>query len=188
MEISIMTGINATTIDRRKAGVRRAQKSIPKIDMTPMVDLGFLLITFFVITAELSKPVTMDLFMPNEGPPTKLGKSDALTCLLGMNKTLYYYHGDWEEALAANQVFQTSYSAKQGIRKVIHEKQLQLDINNRKEGRRGLMLLIKPGKDADYSDVIDLLDEALINDVKKYALLKADEEETKWLATKSRKH
>ena len=73
---------------------------------------------------------------------------------------------------------------KTGVRKVINEKQQQLDINNTKEGRRGLMLLIKPGEDAVYSDVIDILDEALINNVKKYALLKPDEEEIKWLASK----
>lgn len=184
MEILIMTAITTTIHDRRKAGVSRSKTSIPKIDMTTMVDLGFLLITFFVITAELSKPVTMDLFMPKEGPPIKLRISDALTFLLGKNKALYYYHGDWEEALMAHQIFQTSFSAKQGLRKVIWEKQQQLDINNIKESRHGLMLLIKPGEDAEYSDVIDMLDEALINNVKKYALLKPDEEEIKWLATK----
>ena len=184
MEILIMTAITTTINDRRKAGVSRSKASIPKIDMTPMVDLGFLLITFFVVTAELSKPVTMDLFMPKEGPPIKLGKSDALTFLLGKNKTLYYYQGDWEEAANTNQIFQTSFSVKQGIRKVIHEKQQQLDFNNIKEGRRGLMLLIKPGEEAVYSDVIDMLDEALINNVKKYAVLKPDDEEIKWLATK----
>ena len=83
LEKLCMTGITPTTNERCKAGVSRSKKSVPKIDMTPMVDLGFLLITFFVITAELSKPVTMDLFMPKEGPPIKLRKSDALTFLLG---------------------------------------------------------------------------------------------------------
>ena len=184
MEILIMTAITTTINDRRKAGVNRSKASIPKIDMTPMADLGFLLITFFVVTAELSKPVTMDLFMPKDGPHMPVGKSDALTVLLSKNKTLYYYHGDWEEALKTNQIFQTNFFGKSGIRKVINEKQLQLDRIKTKEGRRGLMLLIKPGNDAIYSDVINMLDEALINDVKKYAVLKPDEEEIKWLANK----
>ncbi len=178
-----MTGITTTIHERRKVGVSRSKKSIPKIDMTPMVDLGFLLITFFVITAELSKPVTMDLFMPKEGPPMTLGKSDALTVLLGKNNTLYYYHGDWKEAVNAFQIFQTNFSIKQGVRKVILEKQQQLDVINIKEGRHGLMLLIKPGDEAVYSNVINILDEALINDVKKYAVLKLDVEEIKWLTT-----
>ncbi len=181
-----MTGITTNINEGRKAG--RSQISIPKIDMTPMVDLGFLLIAFFVITTELSRPATMDLIMPKEGPPMPLGKSDALTVLLAKNKTLYYYHGDWKEALATNQIFQTSFSVKHGVRKVINEKQFRLDNpqdamnNHTKKGRYGLMLLIKPGEDAVYRDVIDMMDEALINEVKKYAVLKTNEEEIKWLA------
>ena len=84
----------------------------------------------------------------------------------------------------ADEIFQTNFFMKTGVRKVINEKQQQLDFNNIKEGRCGLMLLIKPGDDTIYSDVINMLDEALINDVKKYALLKPDEEEIKWLASK----
>lgn len=167
--------------------MRHPKKHTPKTDMTPMVDLGFLLITFFVITTELSKPVTIDLNMPKEGPPIVLGESDALTVLLGKDNTIYYYHGDWDRAIKTNNVFQTSLSVKDGLGKVIREKQQQLDISNQKEGRKGLMLLIKPGKDAVYSNVIDMLDEALINDVKKYAVLKQDDEERKYLATQGRK-
>jgi biopolymer transport protein ExbD len=177
-----MTGITTNINERHKAGVIRPKRSIPKIDMTPMVDLGFLLITFFVITTELSRPATIDLIMPKEGPPMTLGKSDALSFLLGRNNILYYYHGDWEEALATNQIFQTSFSVKQGVRKVINEKQFRLDNSNTKEGRHSLMLLIKPGEDAVYRDIIDMMDEALINDVKKYAVLKPNAEEIKWLA------
>ena len=100
-----MAEINTSINERRKAGVSRPKKHTPKIDMTPMVDLGFLLITFFVVTAEMSKQVTLDLFMPKDGPHMPVGKSDALTVLLSKNKTLYYYHGDWEEALKTNQIF-----------------------------------------------------------------------------------
>ena len=148
-----------------------------------MVDLGFLLITFFVITMELNKPATLNLNMPKGEPTTDLGKSNALTVLLGKNNAIYYYHGDWHDALKANGIFQTNFSAKEGFRKVIREKQQYLDISNTKEKRKGLMLLIKAGEDALYSNVIDMLDEALINDVKKYAVLKLSEEEMKYLAT-----
>jgi len=178
-----MAAINTAINERRRAGVRRSKKHTPKTDMTPMVDLGFLLITFFVITTELSKPVTLNLNMPKEGPPITLGESDALTVLLGKNNAIYYYHGDWHDALKANEIFQTNFSAKEGFRKVIREKQQHLDISNTKEKRKGLMLLIKAGEDALYSNVIDMLDEALINDVKKYTVLKLSEEEMKYLAT-----
>lgn len=87
------------------------------------------------------------------------------------------------DALKANEIFQTNFSAKNGFRKVIREKQQQLDISNTKEKRKGLMLLIKASEDAVYSNVIDMLDEALINDIKKYAVLKLSEQEIKYLAT-----
>ena len=88
---------NPAPSQRRKAGVQGMIKHNLKIDMTPMVDLGFLLITFFVITTELAKPTAMDLFMPKDGKPMPLGKSNALTVLLDQDK-LYYYHGEWNDA------------------------------------------------------------------------------------------
>lgn len=90
-----MAAINTAINERHIAGVRHSKKHTPKTDMTPMVDLGFLLITFFVITMELNKPVTLNLNMPKEGPTTDLGKSNALTVLLGKDNAIYYYHGDW---------------------------------------------------------------------------------------------
>ena len=79
MENLIITRITTAIIESHMAGVTYQKKLNPKMDMTPMADPGFLLITFFVITTELSKPVTPDLIMPKEGPPITLGKSDALT-------------------------------------------------------------------------------------------------------------
>jgi biopolymer transport protein ExbD len=179
----LMTEIAATGDNgRRKAGVRRAKKLNVKIDMTPMVDLGFLLIAFFIMTTELSKPSVVRLNMPKEGgPPIDLGKSNALTILLDDNDRIYYYNGDWKEAFATSRVFKTNFSVKNGLGKVIRDKQQQLDINNKKEKREGLMLLIKPGKGASYKNVIDALDETMINSVKKYAILKAEPEELDWL-------
>ena len=139
--------------------------------MTPMVDLGFLLITFFVFTAELSKPSVVKLNMPKDGPPILLGNSNALTILLDENDLVYYYHRDWKEASATGRVFKTNFSVSNGLGKVIREKQQWLDINEKKEGRNGLMLLIKAGKGASYQNVIDALDEAMINNCKKICTL-----------------
>lgn len=176
MEITTVSG------HKRKAGVRRKCILHPKTDMTPMVDLGFLLISFFVITTEMASPKTTNLAMPKEGPPTTLGESDALTVLLAGNNRVFYYHGEWEKASGANEVFRTNIS-KDGLRKVILEKQKILDRDSKTSGRKGLMLLIKPGKDADYGSVVDLLDEALINNISKYVVLKPGLAETAWLAT-----
>ena len=72
---SIQSGIN----DRRKARRGYRVHHSLRTDMTPMVDLGFLLITFFVITAEMTKPAGINLYMPTEGPPMPVNTSHAIT-------------------------------------------------------------------------------------------------------------
>jgi biopolymer transport protein ExbD len=181
-----MTEILATGNRRRRAGVSHTKRLSVKVDMTPMVDLGFLLIVFFIMTTELSKPKVVKLNMPTQGPPMKLADSNALTILLDDNDRVYYYHGNWKEALANSRIFQTNFSATNGIGKVIREKQAWLDVTNQKEKRNGLMLLIKAGKEASYQNVIDALDEALINVVKKYTILPPEPEETAWMKNKER--
>ncbi len=140
--------------------------------MTPMVDLGFLLISFFIISTELSKPATTELFMPRlEGSPTHLEESGALTFLLTNDNSVYYYSGSWEVAVAQNRILQTNINNKSELRKLIIGKQAWLDNQNQREGRAALMFLIKPAPDANYGNVIDMLDEAFIHRVKKYAIL-----------------
>lgn len=181
------TILNAPAARGHRAGVRRMKKHDLKTDMTPMVDLGFLLIAFFVVTAELSKPKAVSLNMPHDGPPMPLGKSNALTFLVGRNNTVHYYEGDWDEALAAGKIFTTSFSARDGLGRIIREKQQELDRANKPggEGRDGLMLLIKADDQANYENIIDALDEALIHTVKKYAIVKLSPEETGYLRSKN---
>jgi biopolymer transport protein ExbD len=177
----LMAEINTAVNDRRRRGVRRMKKHSLRTDMTPMVDLGFLLITFFVFTTELSKPVITKLNMPKEGGEPQLGESNALTVLAGKDNSFFYYQGDWEKALKNGAIKKTNLSFN-GLGDIIRAKQTQLDknlVNN--EGRNGLMLLIKPGPEASYSNVINMLDEALINDIKKYAIVKLTDEEARWL-------
>jgi len=161
---------------RKRPGVRRMKKPLPRIDMTPMVDLGFLLISFFVITTELSLP----LGMPKDSKehPTELGESYALTVLLTAGKH-YYYEGSWNNAFRENSIRETSLT---GLRDIITRKQKILDDTLRyREGRKGLMLLIKASPNASYTSVVDLLDEAVISAVEKYALITISEEENNWL-------
>lgn len=177
-----MTEIITGAPGRRGRGFGKPKRHNLKVDMTPMVDLGFILISFFVVTVQLSKPVAVNLVMPKESDqPTPVGKSDALTVLLSDNNQVWYYHGDWKEALAGNSIHATNFSVTNGLGKTIREKQKWLDEHNKKEGRKGLMLLIKPGKGASYKNVIDALDEALIYDVKRYTVLSPDAGETAWL-------
>jgi biopolymer transport protein ExbD len=170
----------------RKAGVKRMKRHSLKIDMTPMVDLGFLLISFFVMTIEMSKPVAAKLNMPKDGTDeTELKESAALTVLLTNNREIWYYHGFFKEALKTNKIFKSSYSYSDGIGQVIRDKQIVLDNNPQmKEGRDELTILIKSNDNADYTGVVDVLDETVINKVKRYALVKITDDEKQFLKQK----
>jgi hypothetical protein len=83
------------------------------------------------------------------------------------------------------EIFETNYSVHSGLGEIIRQKQKVIDASGKfPEGRNGLMLLIKPGSEATYQNLIDALDEALINDVKKYAVVDMTEEEKEWLNIK----
>jgi biopolymer transport protein ExbD len=163
---------------RRKAGVRPLRKHSLKTDMTPMVDLGFLLISFFIFTTQMNKPVVTDLNMPHDGPPITLGMSNALTVLLGDDHGIYYYEGEMKPALSAGKIIRSNFDVSHGIGQVMRDKQQSLErMNKGNEGKEGMMVLIKPMKGANYDDVMKVLDEILINEVKKYALIKPEAEE-----------
>jgi biopolymer transport protein ExbD len=174
---------NKENSGRRKAGVKKMTRHNLRVDMTPMVDLGFLLIAFFIMTTEMTKPTMAPLYMPKDAlPPLDLGKSNALTLLIEGDKT-WYYNGDWKTALAKGEIRTVGPYGENDIRRVINEKQSWLDLTQEdKEGRDGLMMLIKPGAHASYKAIVDVLDEVTISMVKKYAIVKRTADEENWLA------
>jgi biopolymer transport protein ExbD len=176
---------NTMAAGRQKAGVPKLKKVLPKVDMTPMVDLGFLLITFFIFTTEMSKPAVLPLVMPApvKGPIDQMpvGKTAALTVLLDENDQLWYYSGDFENARQNNTLIKTGYGPD-GIRKVIQQKQEQLNqLNYQGKGRDALVFIIKPGSNSSYKNAVDILDEVMITGVKTYVFAEVGEKELVWL-------
>ena len=182
-----MAQIETTANARKGKSFSHNKKQIIRIDMTPMVDLGFLLITFFVFTTTMSTPKATDLFMPKDdiSHPPPLPTSLALSLLLDDNNKVFYYNGDFKEAVSANKIFETNYSTYEGIGKIIRQKQKAIDASGKfADGRKGLMLLIKPTSRSVYKNVIDALDEAVINDVRKYAIVEPADEEIDYIKAK----
>jgi Biopolymer transport protein ExbD/TolR len=166
---------------RQKGGLRRCKKLTTKVDLTPMVDLGFLLITFFVFTTSMSKPKSMDLYLPaGETPSTPYGESATLTIILTTSNKVFYYHGDFETAMKTGLYGTTSFSISNGIGDIIRQKQIALG-NNPKFTGKDLMLIIKPSAEASYRNVVAALDEVLINDLKNYAFVELSEPEKETL-------
>ncbi|MBC6611066.1 biopolymer transporter ExbD [Hymenobacter sp. BT507] len=144
-------------------GKPRAKKMAFRLDMTPMVDLAFLLLTFFMLTSTFSKPTVMELAMPVEGPKTDTPASKALTLILCKHNQVHYFYGV-NEASAAPILHTTDYSAH-GLRQVL------LDLQHR---QTGTVVLIKSEQESTYGNLVDALDEMNITSQKKYALVDLD--------------
>src|SRR5258706_10254826 len=185
---------------KKGAGVKKAKKLSTRVDMTPMVDLGFLLITFFVFTATMSSPTTMDLNMPKDikdkKDQTEAKESGVLTIMLGKGDQVYYYEGKLEVGAGVNNFKQTTFKE---IRKVIIDKKKEVmgkhvhdatceKIQQKAKEKgdpdwkdacldRDFVVIIKPDKDATYKNTVDILDEMTINQVKIYAMVKILDQE-----------
>ena len=173
---------------KKGPGVKKAKKLSTRVDMTPMVDLGFLLITFFIFTATMSSPTTMDLNMPKDTEKkedeTKVKQSGALTIMLGKKDKVYYYEG--ELAPDGSNFKSTDFG---GIRNEIIRKKKEVissyrtnaDCEAKAKAKNkpvsdcfdeDFVVVIKPTDDATYKNTVDILDEMTINMVKRFAMVK----------------
>jgi len=148
---------------KKGPGVKKGKKLSTRVDLTPMVDLGFLLITFFIFTTTMSQPTAMRLFLPKdtEKPEdqNKVKASGALSIFLGKANSVFYYEGE----LAPDGSNFKSSSFKD-IRDVIINKKKSTSPDD-------FVVVIKPTPEATYKNTVDILDEMTINDVKRYALV-----------------
>jgi biopolymer transport protein ExbD len=176
-----MAELNVSAGANRHKGAVRSKKLSTRVDLTPMVDLGFLLITFFVFTTTVSEPKAMELYMPaGKESDFPIGKSTALTIIPIANSKIFYYHGDLYTAEQEGLYGITNFSVNDGIGDVIRKKQQALDASGQFK-RSDLMLIIRPAMDASYKNVVDALDEVLINDVKHYSFVDLTAEEKTFL-------
>ena len=148
---------------KKGPGVKKAVKKNTKVDLTPMVDLGFLLITFFVFTTTMSTPTAMKLNLPKDTDKpeeqNKAKESGALTLLLAKDRTVYYYEGILSPDGANFK--NTNFG---GLRQVILDKKKSTKAED-------LVIVIKPNDDSQMRDVVDALDEMTINGIKRYAMV-----------------
>lgn len=136
-------------------------KNSTKVDLTPMVDLGFLLITFFVFTTTMSKPTVMKVEMPydKDGPDDKICNSCVLTAVLCKNDSILYYEGNMIESVPG-------WSSFEDFRKIIQAKKTKVE--QLKGANNQFVLIIKPAENSLFKNFVDITDEVTINAVKRY--------------------
>lgn len=164
----------------KKGGVKKAKKLSTRIDLTPMVDLGFLLITFFIFTTTMSKPKTMEINMPfkdenlKKEDQSKVKESTALTILLSKEHRVYYYEGIGSDATNPPKVEVTNFKSPGGIRQVIIDKKAKVDALVRSGSLSAddkTTVLIKPDYNSTYDDFVNIIDEMSINGILVYAIV-----------------
>lgn len=178
----------------------RGKKQSTRVDFTPMVDLGFLLITFFMLTTSMSKPQTMEINMPvkkdvTEEDKTKVKASQAMTILLTDNDKVVYYFVDEKTGEPGTPV--VANFGKTGIRKILlqenrsrnaavdsipvyrekfrlkemTEEEYKGNVSRIKGFKDGLIVVIKADEKATYKNLVDILDEMQICNIGRYAIV-----------------
>jgi biopolymer transport protein ExbD len=148
--------------DKQKSqGKKVRSKKLPtRIDMTPMVDLAFLLLTFFMLATTFIKPQVKELTLPekteDESIQPLINEKKVLSVILGGNDQVYWFVGITDPV-----VNKTDYSSE-GIRSVLQEYNQQID---------KMVVLIKPDNTSNYQNLVDILDELEISGVDRYALV-----------------
>ena len=168
------------------SGSKHARKANPRIDLTPMVDLGFLLITFFIFTTSLSEPHTMEMQMPADGEGTALAHHTAMTILLNKNHQVLYYSGVDAMDNKFENLTETNFN-NSGIRNALlnhtqNVKQAFADGLKGSTAKDFPFVIIKAGKQSDYGDLVNLLDELMICNIESYALMDTTPDEDKEMA------
>lgn len=154
---------------KKGPGVKKGKKLSTRVDLTPMVDLGFLLITFFIFTTTMSQPTAFKLNLPKDSDDpnkqTKTAENGALTILLGKDNHIFYYEGTIDNSNASAKFKSANFgTGDDGIRSVILKKKVNTPVDD-------FMVIIKPNPESTYRNVVDILDEMNINTVKRYALV-----------------
>ena len=182
--------------DKGKKGKKPKQKKhATRVDLTPMVDLGFLLITFFMLTTSMLKPQTMEISVPSkdkveEDEQNKVKASQAVTVLLGKENKLFYYFGTQENGVDP-ELIETNYSSE-GIRKMLFQKNFDVNkaVDELKKDKKKMsdedyksklselrsvktapVVMIKGADDSNYKNFVDILDEMNISNIARYAIV-----------------
>ena len=152
-----------------KGGKVRSKKQSTRVDMTPMVDLGFLLITFFMFTTTFSKPNVMDLGLPAKPKvdqlkpqDTQIDLTNSISLIIGKDNRIFYHQLD--QAGLNEQTLQETTFDRNGITKVIEQaKRKAKDVTK-------FTVIIKPTDDAVYKNFVDILDEMAITKSEQYGV------------------
>lgn len=150
------------TSSSKKNEKKSLSKKLIRVDMTPMVDLGFLLITFFMFTTNFTKPNVVDLGLPAGQSGTEINYKNQITFILGKDNRIFYYQKE------ANNL------SEKDLKEVsFHGMELSKLITSYKKSApvpENFTVIIKPTDDANYKNFVDMLDEMALTKNERYGI------------------
>ncbi|AZB09804.1 biopolymer transporter ExbD [Chryseobacterium sp. G0162] len=154
----------------------KQKKKLIRVDMTPMVDLGFLLITFFMFTTNFTKPNVMDLRLPAKDPnprpiETVIGDQNQITFILGKDNRIFYHQSNAKDLNTSN-LKETDFSGIK-VSKIISE------AYKNAPKPENFTVIIKPTDEANYKNFVDMLDNLAIAKKERYGVTDIKPWETK---------
>ena len=158
-------------IKEQSNGKKTSIKKGIHVDMTPMVDLGFLLITFFMFTTNFSKPNVINFSNPpkNTGLPTEIDYRNQITFILGKDSKVFYYQSDKKD-LNDKSLKEVSFD-KSEVAKTIESAKANAP---RKEI---FTVIVKPADDSKYTTLVDMLDELILTKSERYGISEMNDKE-----------
>jgi len=152
---------------KHKGGKVRSKKASTRVDLTAMVDLAFLLITFFMFTTTLNKPKAMNLVMPDNSVKTNslpVPATRTMTLLLGGKGKVAWYVGEPGKSAPVVVGF-----GPNGLRKDLIENSNKI-LASHAGPDNYMIVVIHPSDKSKYEDLVSTLDEMSITGVKSYSI------------------
>lgn len=141
-----------------------------KLDMTPMVDVAFLLLTFFMLTTTFRPPEEVQVTVPDSHSQLKLPTANVITLSVTKDKTIWM---DVDAQVVRAKVFGAEYATTAGKEVKIDElanliQRARIENIGIRGTQGGMRVVVKADKDASYdvvSDIIDILQKQKITTV-----------------------
>jgi biopolymer transport protein ExbD len=157
---------------KQKHGGKKKKKRISvRLDMTPMVDVAFLLLTFFMLTTSMSKPQTMEINLPPAETKADVAESNLLTIRVSEDFRIFWNIGVEKP---------TTVDGKEKKEKLINLGRL---LKERNAANPKLITLIKVDGKAKYIDMVDVMDELNINSITRFSLAPMLDEDKQLIGT-----
>ncbi len=131
-----------------------------RVDMTPLVDVAFLLLTFFMLTTQFKPPEEVTIELPRSHSDIKLPESDVMTINIAKDGRIFL---EFDSQILRRRLFGAENELKASM--PVPKDQLANYLVQARTANPRLRTVIKGDKESEFGvteDVMDILQKTLI--------------------------